>query len=164
MTMVQTTKSISFVAITTALIFNAGQAKAVSANGTITQTVNAALGITNESALGFGSAAAGDAPKIVLPGTVDNTANGSFNVTGQSGQTYTIILPIDGTVNLTTGAGGVNQTIPVYDFTSFPQSGANGLLAGAGYQLLLVGATRGALVASQVAGTYTGTYSVTVVY
>ncbi|MFZ4404454.1 MAG: DUF4402 domain-containing protein [Pseudobdellovibrionaceae bacterium] len=149
--------------IASALILGTVQAQAVSATGTITQTVNAALAITNVSDLVFGSAAAGDVAKIVLPGTVENATNGSFNVTGQSGQAYTITLPADGTITLTTGAGGANETIAVNSFVSFPAAGANGLITG-GTQLLLVGATRAALGASQVAGSYTGTYSVTVVY
>ncbi len=63
---------------------------------------------------------------------------------------------------MTTGAGGTNQTIAVGTFTSFPS--ANGTLSNSGSQTLLVGATRAALSASQTPGTYTGTYTVTVVY
>ncbi|MFZ4404455.1 MAG: DUF4402 domain-containing protein [Pseudobdellovibrionaceae bacterium] len=156
-------KSNALVTIAIALLFCSVRSHAAVATGTITQTVNAALAITNVSDIVFGSAAAGDAAKTVLPGAVENATNGSFNVTGQSGQAYTITLPADGTVTLVTGVGGLNQTIAVNNFVSFPAAGANGLLTG-GTQLLLVGATRAALGASQVAGSYTGTYSVTVVY
>jgi hypothetical protein len=52
----------------------------------------------------------------------------------------------------------------VSTFVSFPAAGANGLLNATGTQTLLVGATRAALAANQAAGTYTGTYNVTVVY
>jgi hypothetical protein len=56
------------------------------------------------------------------------------------------------------------NTIAVNTFVSFPAAGANGLLNATGSQLLLVGATRDALAANQALGTYTGTYTVDVVY
>lgn len=144
--------------------FPSVRAWAASANGTATQVVIAALAITNVSALDFGSAAQGDVAKTVAPGSSENADNGSFNVTGQANTAYTISLPADGTVTLTTGGGGANETIAVSSFTSTPAAGANGLLNGSGAQVLFVGATRAALGAAQVAGNYTATYTVTVVY
>lgn len=135
---------------------------AASTTGTAKQVVIQAIAITNVSDLDFGSAPPADAAKTVAAGTTDGPANGSFNVTGEPNKSYTITLPADGAVTMTTGAGGTNQTIAVGTFTSFPS--ANGTLSNSGSQTLLVGATRAALSASQTPGTYTGTYTVTVVY
>jgi spore coat protein U-like protein len=139
------------------------QALAASATGTARQVVITALAIANVSDLDFGSAAAGDAAKTVAPGTTENAENGSFNVTGQANTAYTITLPAT-PIQIVTGGAGPDETIEVSDFTSFPAAGANGLLSAAGAQPLYVGATRAALSATQAAGTYTGTYTVTVVY
>ena len=68
---------------------------------------------------------------------------------------YTITLPGDGTIIMTTGGGGANETIAVDSFVSNPAAGANGLLDGAGSAKPFVGATRAALGAGQVPGAYT---------
>lgn len=150
---------------TIATIALAGQKLlAVTGNGTAKQVVIAALAIANVSDLDFGTAAAGDAAKTVAPGSSENAENGSFNVTGQANTAYTITLPADGVVIMQTAGGGVNKDIAVNTFVSNPAAGANGLLNGSGAQTLFVGATRAALGAAQVAGSYTATYSVDVVY
>ena len=140
------------------------KANTASAVGTATQTVIAAIAISNISNLDFGTAPAGDPAKTVLPGTVEAADNGSFAVTGQASNAYTISLPADGVVTMTTAGGGVNKSIAVNSFTSYPAAGANGMLSASGTQTLFVGATRAALAASQVTGSYTGTYTVTVIY
>lgn len=150
------------IAALASLAFNI-EAFAASTTGTARQIVIAALTITNVSDLDFGTAAPGDVAKTVVPGTSENADNGSFTVAGQASMAYTITLPA-AAVSMTTGGGGANETISVATFASYPAAGANGLLGAGGTQLLLVGATRAALGASQVPGTYTGTYTVTVVY
>lgn len=137
-------------------------AVAASATGNAVQVVTAALNIANVSSLDFGTAVQGDAAKTVAAGATENAENGSFNVTGQANTAYTITLPANGSVQMTTGGGGANETIAVNNFTSFPSN--TGMLSAGGSQTLLVGATRAALGAAQVAGSYTGTYTVTVVY
>jgi hypothetical protein len=144
--------------------FVSNPAFAASTTGTARQVVISAISIANVSDLEFGTAAAGDAAKIVAPGSAENAENGSFTVSGQANTAYTITLPSDGSVTLVTGGGGTNETIAVNTFASFPAAGANGLLGAGGSQSLFVGATRAALSAAQVAGSYTGTYTVTVVY
>ncbi len=139
------------------------EAFAASTSGTARQVVIAALTITNVSDLDFGTAAPSDVAKTVVPGTSETADNGSFTVAGQASTAYTITLPA-AAITMTTGGGGANETISVNSWASYPAAGANGLLTGGGTQLLLVGATRAALGASQVAGTYTGSYTVTVVY
>ena len=150
--------------LTAGLSMVALQAHAASTTGTARQVVISALSIANVSDLDFGTAPAGDVAKTVAPGSSENADNGSFTVTGQANTAYTITLPADGTVTMTTAGGGVDKTIAVDSFASFPAAGANGLLSAGGTQSLFVGATRAALSATQVAGTYTGTYTVTVVY
>ncbi|MGZ3770432.1 MAG: DUF4402 domain-containing protein [Bdellovibrio sp.] len=135
---------------------------AASTTGNALQQVIAAIAITNTSDLDFGSAPQGDAQKLVAPGSAENAENGSFAVTGQANTAYTITLPADGTVVMTTAGGGANQTIAVNSFTSFPSG--TGLLNATGNQSLFVGATRAALGSSQAPGSYTATYTVTVVY
>lgn len=140
------------------------ESRAASANGTARQVVVAAISITNVSDLDFGTAVQGAAAATVLPGATENSENGSFTVSGQASTAYTITLPANGVVTMTTGGGGANETIAVTNFASFPAAGANGMIGAGGTQLLLVGATRAALGVSQVPGTYTGTYTVDVVY
>lgn len=82
----------------------------------------------------------------------------SLTVTGESALSYAITLPTS--VNLTTGAGDAPRTMVVTGFRSNP-SGTGALTAGA--QTLLVGATL-TTVAGQVAGQYTGSFSVQVEY
>lgn len=138
---------------------------AASTTGNAVQVVTAAINIVNVSDLDFGTAAQGDAAKTVAPGTAEDSFNGSFTVTGTASTAYTITLPADSVVTMTTAGGGTaDKIIAVNSFTSFPAAGANGLTDAGGSQLLLVGATRAALSATQVAGNYTGTYTVDVVY
>ena len=128
-----------------------------------TATVIASIGIAKVSDLAFGSAAPGDAAQTVIPDVIETAANASFTVTGQASTAYTITLP--SSVTMITGAGGANQTILVNAFTSFPTAGVGtGLIGVGGSQLLLVGATRAALGAAQVAGAYTAAFTVTVNY
>lgn len=148
-------------AVSATVVYSAN-AIAASTTGNAVQVVTAALNIANVSALDFGTAVQGDAAKTVAPGASENAENGSFNVTGQPSTAYTITLPSNGSVQMTTGGGGANETIAVENFASFPAN--TGMLSAGGSQLLLVGAQRAALGASQVAGSYTGTYTVTVVY
>lgn len=152
-------------AIATTWIFKAELVNAATTTGTATQVVTTAISITNVSDLDFGSAPQGDASKQVLPGSSENTENGSFTVSGQANTAYTITLPANGVVIMETAGGGTaDKQIAVDSFASFPAAGANGLLSGAGSQSLFVGGTRAALLSTQVAGSYTGTYQVIVVY
>ena len=81
-------------------------------------------------------------------------AAASFDVTGASGQTYVITLPSSATLS----SGG--NTMTVDTFTD--DAGASPTLAG-GSDTFNVGATL-SVGAAQVAGTYSGTFSVTVDY
>lgn len=149
-------------------------AYAATATGTATATVVIPIAIANSSPnLRFGSfstAAAGDTVTIAPAGTrtstgalLVNSTNApgaaSFAVTGDTTLTYAITLPSTAQ-SIAIGAGIGTSAMAVTAFTSTP-SGTGALTAGA--QTLLVGATV-TTVAGQVAGAYTGTFSVTVAY
>ena len=140
------------------------QAFAVSTTGIARAVVIAAITISNNSALNFGTGSRLNPAITIPPGTTENASNGSFTVVGQANTSYSITLPA-GTVTMTTGSGTpASRQIAVTSFQSFPPAGANGLLDGSGEQLLFVGATRAQLRADQVSGSYTAAYTVTVVY
>lgn len=136
-------------------LFRSSSSFAVSANANATATVIQALAIAKTQDLGFGSGSPGDAAKIIAPAAATAAI---FNVTGQPSTAYTITLPT--TINMTRSGGG--GTIAVNTFTSTPAT--TGTLSAAGSQQLRVGATRAALATGQALGTYTGTFTVTVVY
>jgi hypothetical protein len=123
---------------------------------------SAAIRITNTSALRFGTATSGDSSLTIAPGTSENASNGSFRVTGDVNRAYTIILPVS--AEITSGTGQNKDTIALSNFTSFPANGANGLIGTNGRQSVFVGATRAALRINQRPGSYSGRYTMTVVY
>jgi len=128
--------------------------------------------LQNTGSLSFGSFAAGAGGTITInsvgarfkSGSVVLASQGSvasaaqFLITGTPGATYTITLPSDGTVVLSSGA----STMAVNTFTSTP-SGANIPLGGGGTQTISVGATL-TVSAAQAPGNYTGSFNVTVDY
>lgn len=124
--------------------------------------------------LAFGSFAAGTGGTVtVTPGNVRSATGGvtllsgdagsatSITVTGKANSTYTITLPADGVVALSDGAG---HTMAVNSFVSIPSATTNksGLLNAAGSQVMTIGATL-TVSSGQTTGSYSGTYSVTVV-
>lgn len=119
--------------------------------------------VRHVSDLNFGQGVPGDPVVVISAGTVDNASNGSFDVEGDANTAYTIVLP-SAPEEIQTGNGSNRDTISIYNFTSYPAEGANGLLNTNGDQLLLIGATRAALRVNQKAGVYDGSFSVTVVY
>lgn len=124
----------------------------------------APIAISSVSDLDFGSKlVANDPAGTVAPGTAENATNGSFRVTGDANRAYTITLP-SSAIMYTTGGTQARFRINLSTFRSFPAAGANGRMNAAGEQLLFVGATRAAIRGNQVAGAYSGTYTVTVVY
>jgi spore coat protein U-like protein len=154
--------------------------------GTTTQIV-APITITNTTDLNFGqiSASSTFADVVIKPITgasgqrsstnlkaIRGSASGSgfnhaiFNITGEPNYSYSITLPADGVVKLTKSEG--TETMSLKEFkTNFVGSegvAANqGTLTSAGLDTFNVGATLQVL-ANQKAGTYNGTYEVTVEY
>ena len=82
---------------------------------------------------------------------------------GEPGRSFSILLPPDGAVKMTTGTvASPSRSISVDRFDSFPR--ATGLIGPSGATMLYVGATRGALRQDQQSGSYSGNFVVTVVY
>lgn len=159
-------------AATIAILFltHSANAQAATTNGTATAKVLAPIAIAAGANLNFGSVAASAAlgTVVITPagarsvtggvGAVTDGANsptsGVFTVTGAAGIGFSITLPATATIT-----SGVN-TMTVNAFTSTP-SGTGTLVAGTA--TVNVGATLN-VAANQVAGSYTGTYPVTVNY
>lgn len=81
-----------------------------------------------------------------------------FDISGSALTAYSITLPADGTVSVTSAQG---HSMSLRSFTSSPAG--SGQLSGSGSQTLSVGAT---LVVgnSQPSGNYSGSFAVTVVF
>ncbi len=85
-----------------------------------------------------------------------------FTATGESGAAYNVTLPVNGVVTNTTGSGA--ETMALSDFASMLADGATspGTLTG-GSEVFYVGATL-TVASAQVAGSYSGTFNVSVDY
>jgi len=147
--------------------------QAATTSNSATATVVAPIAIAAGTTLRFGSFSTSAAAQTVTinatsgartnSGTLlvtSTVGRATFNVTGEGTLTYAITLPTNGTVNITTGTATAPETMAVSNFISDP-SGTGALTAGA--QTLGVGATI-TTVASQVAGSYTGSFNVSVDY
>lgn len=113
--------------------------------------------VTSVSDLDFGIGVPGDSVKIIAAGTSETATNASFLISGDANTAFTISIPSTGTLK-TTG----NVQIAITSFTSYPAN--TSVLDSTGQKQLFVGATRAALPMNQKAGTYTGTFAITVVY
>lgn len=119
------------------------------------------ISITAVSNLDFGAAFAGDRRLTISPGNSDNAENASFFVKGDPRRSFSIIVPTE--IYMITGTGDVpNKKILVDRFRTRPNQ--NGRLDRNGEKLILVGARRDNLLANQVAGAYSGSFMITVVY
>jgi hypothetical protein len=151
-------------------------AHAAETTANATATVVRPITITKVNDLRFGAfstSASGQTVQITTAGArtltgalgVTSTVGAaSFTVAGEGGLTYAISLPST-TVTIQTDDGGAGETMAVTAFTSNPLGTGtlSGTLGGAGNQTLSVGATL-TTVASQVAGNYTGSFTVAVDY
>jgi Domain of unknown function (DUF4402) len=154
----------------------AQQSSTATANATA--TVIQPIAISTTSGLVFGNLAVGATGGTVAIGVNDAVTiagashtitqpagnNGSplaavFAVTGAANFTYAITLPANSTVTISSGG----NSMAVNDFVSNPAATGSGTLSGAGAQTLKVGATL-TVGNNQAAGSYTGTFDVTVAY
>jgi hypothetical protein len=117
----------------------------------------ATINIVQISNLNFGDGFVGDPSITIQPGTAEDAQNASFLVTGDPSRAYTIALPGSAVMNHVTSS----DTISITNFRSQP---INGLIQPNGEQLLFVGATRSALSFGLRTGSYSGVFTVTVVY
>jgi len=142
------------------ILFFAGWsvANATSASGLLTMKVIRALFLEAKQPLVFTPAVAGSESFRVNPG---DSQSGQFRVRGEPGTAYQIRLPDQ--VVMTTNSGQLEaQQIKVKEFASVPESA--GTLDSQGEQIIFVGATRDSLLSNQEEGSYTGTYTVEVIY
>lgn len=133
----------------------------------------AQLAVSTVGDLGFGNFVAGSGGAIVIStnGTRNATGDvllltsatvsaGAFNVSdfdpANASATYSILLPANDTVTLSSGS----NTMTLRDFVSNPSG--SGILSG-GSQTLNVGATL-VVGANQPPGNYSGTYTITIDY
>jgi hypothetical protein len=143
---------------------------AASATANATATVITPIAISSTADLRFGEFAAGSGGTVVIStagarsktggvvlSTVAPGGAASFSVTGDADATYAITLP--GTATITRVSG--TETMSVGTFTSDPTE--TGTLSAGGTQTVAVGGTL-TVGASQVVGSYTGTFSVSVEY
>jgi spore coat protein U-like protein len=155
-----------------ALLVPAGSAMAqssASASATATATIITPIVLESSANLQFGNVVASTAAgTIVVAADATRTWTGgatgisglpvsaaAFTVGGGANRTFTITLPASTTIS----AGTNNMTVDT--FTS--SLGASSTLDGSGAAALTVGGTLN-VNASQPAGEYTGTFSVTVAY
>jgi spore coat protein U-like protein len=143
-------------------------------------TIVAPISITQDNGLNFGSIAAGSTASDVrvTPAGARSITNGgnatlsvggaaasaaSFTVTGSAGYQYTVSLPADDIVTLSDG-GTNSMAVNSFNFlaTNNNATTGTGILTG-GSDILKVGATL-LVSANQAAGSYTGTFDVTVNY
>lgn len=154
-------------------LISVGSIQAETGEGTASAEIVAAIAITNTIPLNFGqiapSASAGTVSVStanvregfggVTLGNAGTVSAASFDITGAPNNTYTITLPADGVVELTSTFAFTPMSVD--DFVSDPA--ADGLLNGSGAQTLLVGATL-SVGANQPSDIYSGTFDVTVIY
>lgn len=151
---------------------SAGGAFAATDSANANAEIVAAITITNTADLNFGqiapSGTAGTvtisvdgvrtgSPGVTLGNQVD-VSQASFDIAGAPNNLYSITLPADGTITLTSGA---SPAMAVDDFLSDPPG--PGTINGGGTDLIDVGATL-SVAANQPNGSYTGTFDVTVAY
>lgn len=153
-----------------AVVVEYTESSAASATANATANVVTPITIAKNTDLRFGKFSPGITTGTVLIATgggrtatggvslsaLDAGGAASFTVTGDTVATYAITLPTNGTVTITNGA----NSMAVNDFVSNP-SGTGTLTAGT--QNLSVGATL-SVGANQAAGSYTGTFQVSVDY
>ncbi|MBK7710429.1 MAG: DUF4402 domain-containing protein [Bacteroidales bacterium] len=152
------------------MLFAANTYGQVSATANATATIITPIGITNSTDLAFGNVAASATPGTVvitpagvrtagggatLPAVTGTFGVATFAVTGLGTSTYAITLPASATLT-----GTPSGTMTVDAFASTPSG--TGALTG-GTQTITVGGTLN-VGAAQAAGSYTGTFSVTVNY
>lgn len=140
-----------------------GSALAASASGTANATVLAPIAIAAGQTLEFGTFAGNGAGTVVVStagarsftgsvvGAGGTVRQGQFSVTGTGAATFAITYP--GSVNLTSGANTMALQV----------SGASTGTLSSGSATVNVGGEL-TVAANQAAGSYTGTYSITVEY
>jgi hypothetical protein len=143
------------------LVFSVQHASAELGAAKAKMKVVSAVAVTKVSDLLFSEATAGAASETVAADNSETAQNASFTITGEPNRAISITLPTDGLVKMMTANGtGTEAEVAVNAFTS----SAPTAIDGNGAVELFVGATRDALLATQVPGDYEGDFVVDVVY
>jgi hypothetical protein len=152
-------------------LFASAGSYAASASANATAVVITPIAISKNSDISFGKFAANTGGTVVMTtagarsatstvvlstATAGNAA--SFAVTGEASTAYSITLPGATTITRVSGS----ETMTVDTWTANPLVGA-GMLSSGGAETLLVGATL-TVGSGQVAGSYTGSFNVSVDY
>lgn len=155
----------------------AGAASAVTFDATATANVLRTLVINEDTQMSFGDVLAGTGGTVVLS-HVDSSrlptgaeivasgggAAGQFTVEGTTSKSYTLTLPTTDQT-LTHSGGGATMTVNAFTNSLCAGTSCIGTLSAdaIGIDTFSVGATLN-ISAGQLAGTYTGTYPITVDY
>jgi len=118
---------------------------------------SAPITITQVSNLNFGTALWGDPAKTIPPGNRENAENASFLVRGDARRTFIISLPSQIWLNHISRS----DRIEVNSFDSRPN---NTKIGKNGEVLILVGARRELIPSTISPGSYSGAFTVTVIY
>lgn len=148
-------------------LFGISSAQAASTTGTANAKVVTPISISAGAALEFGSFAAGATPGTITQSGVTTggvtavssgatRSAGTFSVTGQASTAYTFTLPATVTLN---GPSASTMTANL----SLSSGTASRTLSAGGTETVSINGTL-SVAASQLAGDYTGTYTVTTVY
>jgi hypothetical protein len=161
-------RALAFASVLAALLVGGASASAQSANASVTAEVQQPITVTKTRDLDFG---------LVFPGVdkvvaVSDATSAAFSVTGQASAQVHITFTLPGT--LTNGGNSLtitdwtarhnttNSSASGTDFTP-SASPTTATLSGSGELYVFLGATVQPTT-TQVAGTYTGTATITVVY
>ncbi|HLO92362.1 MAG TPA: DUF4402 domain-containing protein [Lentimicrobium sp.] len=155
------------------------QNSATVASASASAKIIAPITLSNSVAMDFGTVASttdgGDVTLVVAPNgsvtrtfensnaqatTLGNPKSAKFDVAGEANAAYNISIPADGVVSLNGPSGSTPMAVKTFTSTVATNGGT---LNGSGTQTFYVGATLD-VNATQTAGTYSGTYSVTVQY
>jgi hypothetical protein len=147
----------------------ASQAYGVDGQADAKQVVFQDFAMQKDRDLNFGSAARGAVAKSIAASTND-VDSAQFTITGAANDTYSVVVPADGTVKMvksgTTG-GTSDIEIDVNEFGFFSEtlaSAASGQLSAGGTDQLRIGATRDPIDANEQPGNYSATFTVSVAH
>jgi len=164
------TTPLGLLSMTGLMMLSAGQLSAATATATASVTISdAPITLTNTTPLSFGEIAPGTAASVVTlanDGTrtvtsgdvtlgADAGSAAIFDLEGEANKSYTITMPA-GDVTLTDASGA---TLTVNNFTH----NATGTIPATGVETFNVGAQLN-IDANQAAGSYSGSFTVEVVY
>lgn len=124
-------------------------------------TVIRSLSLTKLKDMSFPDAFAGDPSQSI---SVDSSRSARFQLRGEPNSLFTVSIPGASRVKLTLPGGGISpqRSLTLSNFVSSPFP--TGKLDSDGVAFLSVGATQSSVLQNQVAGNYSGAFTVRVTY